>query len=338
MRVVITGGAGFVGSHLCDRLLAEGHHVICFDNFLTGRHSNVAHLRSEPRFELHCQDVTDSVDVDGRVDAVLHFASPASPVDYQSFPLETLRVGALGTLRTLELAEQHGARFVLASTSEVYGDPTVHPQPETYWGNVNPIGPRSMYDEAKRYSEALTTTFRAAKGTNTAIIRIFNTYGPRMRPDDGRAIPTFVTQALSGNPVTVAGDGRQTRSVCYVDDLVEGIVRTLASDVAGPLNIGNPHEMSVLELARLVIDLCGADVPIVFVPRPGDDPMVRQPDIVRARTELGWNPTVDIQSGLLRTISWFRADAVAAASLMTDVPLPRQESAQPARAPQASGG
>ncbi|KPM54930.1 epimerase [Frankia sp. R43] len=338
MRVVITGGAGFVGSHLCDRLLAEGHHVICFDNFLTGRHSNVAHLQSEPRFELRCQDVTDSVDVDGRVDAVLHFASPASPVDYQNFPLETLRVGALGTLRTLELAEKHGARFVLASTSEVYGDPAVHPQPETYWGNVNPIGPRSMYDEAKRYSEALTTAFRTTKGTNTAIIRIFNTYGPRMRQNDGRAIPTFVTQALSGYPVTVAGDGRQTRSVCYVDDLVEGVVRTLASDVAGPLNIGNPHEMSVLELARLVIDLCGADVPIVFVPRPGDDPMVRQPDIARARTDLGWNPTVDIQNGLLRTISWFRAAAVPAASSLTDVPLPRQESAQPARASQTPGG
>lgn len=305
MRVVVTGGAGFLGSHLCERLLADGHEVVCLDNFLTGRPANVEHLLPNPAFRLVRCDVTEFVHVSGPVDALLHFASLASPVDYAEFPLETLKVGGLGTLHLLGLAREKGARFVLASTSEVYGDPLVHPQREDYWGNVNPVGPRSMYDESKRYAEALTVAYRNKHGVNTGIARIFNTYGPRMRENDGRAVPTFVAQSLRGLPVTVAGDGSQTRSVCYVDDLVEGVVRLMRSDVAGPVNIGNPHEMSVLELAQLVVDLCGADVPITFVARPGDDPTVRQPDIRLAREELGWEPRVSVREGLVRTIDWF---------------------------------
>ncbi|WP_018639776.1 UDP-glucuronic acid decarboxylase family protein [Parafrankia elaeagni] len=311
MRVVVAGGAGFLGSHLCDRLLGEGEEVVCVDSFLTGRRSNVEHLLDQPGFDLIEQDVSDQVAVPGAVDAILQFASPASPLDYARYPIETLKAGAHGTLNTLDLARSKGARFLLASTSEVYGDPLVHPQEESYWGHVNPIGPRSMYDEAKRYAEALTTAYRNRHGIDTAIIRIFNTYGPRMRTDDGRAIPAFVSQALRGEPVTVAGDGMQTRSVCYVDDLVEGILRMLRSGLPGPVNLGNPHEMTIIDTARLVVELVGADVPITFVPRPGDDPMVRRPDITRARQQLDWEPTIEVRDGLLRTIEWFAAELAA---------------------------
>ncbi|ABW11112.1 NAD-dependent epimerase/dehydratase [Parafrankia sp. EAN1pec] len=308
MRVVVAGGAGFLGSHLCDRLLLDGEEVVCIDNFLTGRKSNVEHLLDRPGFELLEQDVAERVEVAGTVDAVLEFASPASPLDYARYPIETLKAGAHGTLNTLDLARAKGARFLLASTSEVYGDPLVHPQEESYWGHVNPIGPRSMYDEAKRFAEALTTAYRNRHGLDTAIIRIFNTYGPRMRTDDGRAIPAFVSQALRGEPVTVAGDGMQTRSVCYVDDLVEGIVRMLRSGLPGPVNLGNPHEMTIIDTARLVVELIGSDAPITFVPRPGDDPMVRRPDITLARQQLGWEPVVDVRDGLVRTIEWFASE------------------------------
>ncbi|MEX5632883.1 UDP-glucuronic acid decarboxylase family protein [Parafrankia sp. FMc2] len=311
MRVVVAGGAGFLGSHLCDRLLGEGEEVVCVDSFLTGRRSNVEHLLDQPGFDLIEQDVSEQVTVPGAVDAILQFASPASPLDYARYPIETLKAGAHGTLNTLDLARSKGARFLLASTSEVYGDPLVHPQEESYWGHVNPIGPRSMYDEAKRYAEALTTAYRNRHGIDTAIIRIFNTYGPRMRTDDGRAIPAFVSQALRGEPVTVAGDGMQTRSVCYVDDLVEGILRMLRSGLPGPVNLGNPHEMTIIDTARLVVELVGAEVPITFVPRPGDDPMVRRPDITRARQQLDWEPTIEVRDGLLRTIEWFAAELSA---------------------------
>jgi dTDP-glucose 4,6-dehydratase len=305
LHIVVTGGAGFLGSHLCARLLGDDHEVTCLDNFLTGRPENIDHLLSYPSFRLMDRDVTEFVHVSGRVDAVLHFASPASPVDYYELPVETLKVGSHGTLHTLGLARQKGARFLLASTSEAYGDPKIHPQPETYWGNVNPVGPRSVYDEAKRFAEALTMVYRRKHGVDTGIMRIFNTYGPRMRANDGRAIPTFISQALRGEPITVAGDGSQTRSVCYVDDLVEGIVRLLHSDMAGPVNIGNPHEMSIIDVATLIRDLCGSESPIVFVPRPEDDPSVRQPDITLARERLGWEPKVDVHEGLTRTIEWF---------------------------------
>jgi dTDP-glucose 4,6-dehydratase len=305
-RAIVTGGAGFLGSHLCERLLDEGYEVVCLDNFLTGRPDNVAHLVERPGFRLIRCDVTDYVHVPGPVDAVLHFASPASPIDYLQLPIHTLKVGSIGTLHALGLARDKGARFLLASTSEVYGDPLVHPQPETYWGNVNPVGPRGVYDEAKRFAEALTMAYRSTHGLNTAIVRIFNTFGPRQRPSDGRAIPTFVRQALKGEPLTVAGDGRQTRSICYVDDMVEGIVRMLHSDHPGPMNLGNPHELSILELATWIRDLAGSSSEVVFVPRPEDDPGVRQPDISLAREVLGWEPKVPVEDGLRRTIAWFR--------------------------------
>ncbi|EFC84587.1 UDP-glucuronic acid decarboxylase family protein [Parafrankia sp. EUN1f] len=308
MRVVVAGGAGFLGSHLCDRLLDDGEEVVCVDNYLTGRKNNIEHLLGRPGFELLEQDVSEQMTVPGTVDAILEFASPASPLDYARYPIETLKAGSHGTLHALDLARSKGARFLLASTSEVYGDPLVHPQEESYWGHVNPIGPRSMYDEAKRFAEALTTAYRNRHGIDTAIIRIFNTYGPRMRTDDGRAIPAFVSQALRGEPVTVAGDGMQTRSVCYVDDLVEGIVRMLRSGLPGPVNLGNPHEMSIIDTARLVVELIGADVPIKFIPRPGDDPMVRRPDITLARRQLDWEPVIDVRDGLLRTIEWFASE------------------------------
>jgi dTDP-glucose 4,6-dehydratase len=307
-RVAITGGAGFLGSHLCERLLVDGAEVVCVDNFVTGRPENVKHLLDNPRFTLLDRDVTEYLQVPGPLDAVMHFASPASPVDYYRLPVETLKVGSTGTHNALGLARARGARFLLASTSEAYGDPKVHPQPESYWGNVNPVGPRSMYDEAKRYAEALTMAYRNARGVDTGIVRIFNTYGPRMRADDGRAIPTFIAQALRGEGITVAGDGSQTRSCCYVDDLVDGILRLLWSDLPGPVNIGNPHEMSILDTARLVRDLCGSDAPIRFIPRPVDDPTVRQPDIALARERLGWEPKVDVRDGLARTIAWFAAE------------------------------
>ena len=303
---VVTGGAGFLGSHLAERLIGTGYDVVCLDNFLTGVADNLKDLLESDRFRLCETDVSEHIDLEGPVDAVLHFASPASPVDYLRFPIETLKVGSLGTLNALELARERGARFVLASTSETYGDPKVHPQPETYWGNVNPVGPRAVYDEAKRFGEALTMAYRRTHRVDTAIVRIFNTYGPRMRPQDGRVIPTFINQALRGEPLTVAGDGSQTRSVCYVDDLVEGIVRLLHSEHAGPVNIGNPQELTVLALADIIRDLAGSESPISFVPRPVDDPCVRRPDIGMARSTLDWEPGVDLEDGLLRTIAWFR--------------------------------
>lgn len=306
-RVVITGGAGFLGSHLCERLLDDGCEVVALDNFLTGTPNNVAHLLGRDGFRLLKADVTEYVHVPGAVDQVLHFASPASPIDYLMLPIETLKVGSIGTLHALGLAKEKRARFLLASTSETYGDPQVHPQPETYWGHVNPVGPRGVYDEAKRYAEALTMAYRRSHDVDTAILRIFNTHGPRMRPNDGRAIPAFTSQALTGKPITVAGDGSQTRSIIYVDDLVEGIMRLLRSDLAGPVNIGNPHETSVLHIAETIKRIVGSDSEIVFVPRPTDDPSVRQPDITLARRELGWEPKVQFEEGLTRTVSYFRA-------------------------------
>ena len=305
-RAVVTGGAGFLGSHLCERLLTEGYEVFCLDNFCTGAADNVAHLLRSRQFHLLQANVSEQAPVPGPVDVVLHFASPASPVDYLRLPIETMKVGSLGTLNALELAKEKDARFLLASTSETYGDPQVHPQPEGYWGHVNPVGPRGVYDEAKRFAEALTMAYRRSHAVDTAIVRIFNTYGPRMRPDDGRAIPTFVRQALEEQPITVAGDGLQTRSVCYVDDLVEGITRLLRSEHPGPMNIGNPEELTVLALAERVRDLVGSPSPIVFVPRPEDDPYVRQPDIGLARSVLEWQPRVGLEEGLQQTIRWFR--------------------------------
>jgi dTDP-glucose 4,6-dehydratase len=305
-RAVVTGGAGFLGSHLCEALLDRGDEVVCLDNFLTGSPDNVAHLTPNPRFRLVRSDVTDYLHVGGPVDVVLHFASPASPIDYLNLPIETLKVGSIGTMHALGLAREKQARFVLASTSEVYGDPEVHPQPETYWGNVNPVGPRGVYDEAKRFAEAITLAYRNAHGVDTGIVRIFNTFGPRMRPNDGRAIPNFIRQALRGQPLTVAGDGSQTRSVCYVDDLVVGILALIDSDEPGPVNLGNPHELSMLDLARWVIELAGSSSTIVHVERPVDDPSVRRPDTTLAEAALGWTPEVAIEDGLLRTIEWFR--------------------------------
>ena len=308
-RAVVTGGAGFLGSHLCERLLEEDYEVVCLDNFLTGRPENVAHLIERPAFRLVRADVTDYLHVPGPVNAVLHFASPASPIDYLQLPIETMKVGSIGTLHALGLAKEKGARFLLASTSETYGDPQVHPQPEDYWGHVNPVGPRGVYDEAKRFGEALTMAYHRTHGVDTAIVRIFNTFGPRMRPGDGRAIPTFISQALANEPVTVAGDGSQTRSVCYVDDLVEGIVRLLHSDLPGPVNIGNPHELSMLQLAELIISIAGSSSPVEFIERPEDDPTVRRPDITIARDLLGWEPQRPVEDALKFTVAWFRERA-----------------------------
>jgi dTDP-glucose 4,6-dehydratase len=313
LRAVVTGGAGFLGSHLCARLLRDGWEVLCLDNFVTGDPANVAHLAETGPFRLVRADVTEYVHVSGPVDLVLHFASPASPVDYLRLPIHTMKVGAVGTLHTLGLAREKGARYVLASTSETYGDPQIHPQPESYWGHVNPVGPRGVYDEAKRFAEALTMAYRRTHSVDTGIVRIFNTYGPRMRPDDGRAIPTFIRQALAGEPLTVAGDGSQTRSVCYVDDLVEGILRLAGSRLTGPVNIGNPGELTVLTLAERIRDAVGSRSPIEFIERPEDDPSVRQPDITLARTELGWEPVVPLDDGLKPTIAWIR-DAIGAAA------------------------
>ena len=310
-RAVVTGGAGFLGSHLCERLLAAGTQVECLDNFLTGTPANVAHLMPDPRFRLTRCDVTDFVHLPGPVDLVLHFASPASPIDYLRLPIQTMKVGSIGTLHALGLAKDKGARFVLASTSETYGDPQVHPQPESYWGHVNPVGPRGVYDEAKRFAEALTTAYRTTHDVDTAILRIFNTYGPRMRPNDGRAIPTFISQALAGEPLTVAGDGMQTRSVCYVDDLVRGILAVAGSDMRGPVNVGNPEEMTVLELARRIIDATGSASAIEFVERPQDDPAVRRPDTTLIQSTLGWTPSVPFSEGIDRTIAWFTGQLAA---------------------------
>jgi dTDP-glucose 4,6-dehydratase len=303
-KVVVTGGAGFLGSHLCERLLDEGYEVLCLDNFLTGTPRNIQHLVGRGPFRLLRCDVSDFVHVPGDVGAVLHFASPASPIDYMQLPIHTLKVGSLGTLHLLGLAKEKGARFLLASTSEAYGDPQVHPQPETYWGHVNPVGPRGVYDEAKRFAEAITMAYRRSHGVDTAIVRIFNTFGPRMRPNDGRAIPTFIRQALNDEPITVAGDGTQTRSICYVDDLVDGILRLLHSNLAGPVNIGNPYEVSMLDLANWIRDLTQSRSQITFVPRPQDDPDVRQPHITLARTQLAWEPRVSVEDGLKQTIAW----------------------------------
>ncbi len=326
-RAVITGGAGFLGSHLAERLLDQQIEVVCLDNFVTGSPDNVAHLLGRDGFRLLRTDVTDHISVPGPVDFVLHFASPASPIDYAELPIETLKVGSIGTLHALGLAKDKGARFLLASTSETYGDPLVHPQPESYWGNVNPVGPRACYDEAKRFAEAITTSYRTHHGVDSAIMRIFNTYGPRMRPNDGRAIPNFVRQALAGEPITVAGDGSQTRSVCYVDDLIEGALRLWFSDLTGPVNIGNPHEMTMLEVAQLVREIAGSDSAVTFIERPTDDPSIRRPDITIARTELDWEPEVGVVDGLTRTVGWFRDRDPADAGLWVerpDVPLPRE--------------
>ncbi len=304
-RALVTGGAGFLGSHLCERLLDEGLEVVCMDNLITGAVANVEHLFGRDGFVFVKYDVTNYIDVSGRLDFILHFASPASPIDYLKLPIQTLKVGSLGTHKALGLAKAKGARFLLASTSETYGDPLVHPQPETYWGNVNPVGPRGVYDEAKRFAEAITMAYHRHHGVDTRIVRIFNTYGPRMRAGDGRVVPTFITQSLAGEPLTCFGDGSQTRSFCYVDDLVEGIYRLLLSDEVDPVNIGNPSEMTVLEFAREVIRLTGSSSEIVFTELPVDDPKVRQPDITRARGILGWEPRVPLDSGLEKTIEFF---------------------------------
>ena len=306
MRVLVTGGAGFLGSHLCDRLLAEGHDVVAVDNLLTGNLRNIAHLEKQPRFRFVKHDVTRYIQWEGPLDAVLHFASPASPIDYLELPIQTLKVGSLGSHNALGLALATKARFLLASTSEVYGDPQVHPQPETYWGNVNPIGPRGVYDEAKRFAEAITMAYHRAHAVDTRIVRIFNTYGERMRPRDGRVVPALIGQALAGEPMTVFGDGSQTRSFCYVSDLIDGIYRLLLSSETDPVNIGNPAELTVLEFARTIQKLTGTRSEIVFKPLPVDDPKVRQPDITKAKTTLGWEPKVGLEDGLLRTIEYFR--------------------------------
>jgi dTDP-glucose 4,6-dehydratase len=306
LRAVVTGGAGFLGSHLCDLLLREGWEVLCMDNLVTGSDANVSHLLAHPRFRFARQDVTRYIEVPGPVEAVLHFASPASPPDYLKLPIQTLKVGALGTHNALGLALAKKAKFILASTSECYGDPEVSPQPETYWGRVNPIGPRGVYDEAKRFAEALTMAYHRSKDLDTRIVRIFNTYGPRMRLNDGRALPNFLYQALSGEPITVYGDGKQTRSFCYVTDLLDGIYRLLQSAEHEPVNIGNPHEITILEFAERVRALVGASAPIVFRPLPQDDPKQRCPDINKARRILHWEPKVKLEDGLKLTYEYFR--------------------------------
>ncbi len=311
-RTVVTGAAGFIGSHLSEALLNRGHAVVGVDNLITGDLANIAHLRDQD-FQFIRHDVTQYIDVDGPVDCVLHWASPASPIDYLMLPIQTLKVGALGTHNALGLAKAKKARFVLASTSEVYGDPLEHPQRETYWGNVNPIGPRGVYDEAKRFAEAITLAYHRAHGVDTKIVRIFNTYGPRMRLRDGRAVPAFMSQALRNEDVTVFGDGTQTRSFCYVTDLVDGILRLMESDTHDPVNIGNPHEVTIEQIARTIISLVGSTSRIVYRPLPQDDPKQRQPDITRARTLLGWQPQVDLEEGLAKTVGYFKSKLSAEA-------------------------
>jgi dTDP-glucose 4,6-dehydratase len=310
MRILITGGAGFIGSHLCDYLLGQGHEVIAMDNLSTGSTDNIAHLAGHDQFRFVKHNVTDYIYVEGPLDAVLHLASLPSPVDYLNYPIQTLKVGALGTHKALGLSKAKGARFLLASTSEVYGDPLEHPQSEEYWGNVNPVGPRGVYDESKRFAEALTMAYHRYHGVETRIVRIFNTYGPRMRLDDGRVVPNFIRQALAGEPLTVYDNGMRTRSFCYVSDLVEGMVRCLMSSEVYPVNLGNPQEMTILEFARKVLKITGSDSQIVFVhprdERTQDDPMVRQPDISKAQQVLGWKPAVPLEEGLTKTVDWFR--------------------------------
>jgi dTDP-glucose 4,6-dehydratase len=303
---VVTGGAGFLGSHLCDLLLAKGHRVICMDNLITGNVANIDHLAGNPMFRFIKHDVTEYIYLPGEVNYIFHFASPASPIDYLELPIQTLKVGALGTHKALGLARAKKAVFLLASTSEVYGDPIVHPQKESYWGNVNPVGPRGVYDEAKRFAEAMTMAYHRYHGVDTKIVRIFNTYGPRMRPNDGRAVPAFMLQALSGKPITVFGDGNQTRSFCYVSDLIAGIYALAMSKEAGPVNIGNPEEMTVLQLAKKIVALTGGKSKIVFKPLPVDDPRVRQPDITLARKVLGWRPKLGIDKGLPLVLGYFK--------------------------------
>ena len=311
-RTVVTGAAGFIGSHLCEELLARGHSVVGIDNLVTGDMSNIAHLRDKD-FQFIRHDVTQYIDVDGPVDAVLHWASPASPIDYLELPIQTLKVGSLGTHNALGLAKAKKARFVQASTSEVYGDPLEHPQRETYWGNVNPIGPRGVYDEAKRFAEAITLAYHRTHGVDTKIVRIFNTYGPRMRLRDGRAVPAFMSQALRDEDVTVFGDGTQTRSFCYVSDLVDGILRLLESDAHEPVNIGNPHEVTIEQIARTIISLVGSKSRIVYRPLPQDDPKQRKPDITRAQTILGWQPKIGLEEGLAKTVGYFKSKLEAEA-------------------------
>jgi dTDP-glucose 4,6-dehydratase len=312
-RIVITGAAGFIGSHLSEALLDRGHEVIGIDNLLTGDTANIAHLANRP-FTFIKHDVTNYIYVEGAVDAVLHWANPASPIDYLELPIPTLKVGALGTHKALGLAKAKNARFVLASTSEVYGDPLEHPQKESYWGNVNPIGPRGVYDEAKRFAEAMTVAYRRYHGVDTKIVRIFNTYGPRMRVNDGRAVPAFMSQTLRNEDVTIFGSGEQTRSFCYVSDLVDGIIRLMESDINDPVNIGNPHEMTIEQIARAIIDISGSKSQIVYRPLPEDDPKVRKPDITRARTLLGWEPKVPLEEGLVKTLEYFKTKVQPAGS------------------------
>ena len=314
MRVLITGAAGFLGSHLCDRFLAEGHSVVGLDNFITGNPNNIAHLTGHPKFEFVRHNISTYTYVAGDLDGILHFASPASPIDYLDYPIATLKVGALGTHNALGLAMAKGARFLLASTSEVYGDPLVHPQPESYWGNVNPIGPRGVYDEAKRFAEAMTMAYHRTHGVDTRIVRIFNTYGPRMRPHDGRVVSNFIVQALKGEAITLYGDGTQTRSFCYVEDEVDGIYRLFLNGDSEPTNIGNPNEFTVHQLAEIVLELTGASSPIEFRPLPLDDPKVRRPDISRARARLQWEPKVELREGVTRTIEYFRRLLTASAT------------------------
>lgn len=306
MRVLITGGAGFLASHLTDRFLRDGHSVVAMDNFLTGHADNIAHLANNPSYEFIRHDVSNYISVDGPLGGVLHLASPASPIDYLEHPIPTLKVGSLGTHNALGVAMAKGARFFIASTSEVYGDPLVHPQPESYWGNVNPVGPRGVYDEAKRFAEAMTMAYHRYHGLDTRIVRIFNTYGPRMRPRDGRVVSNFIVQALRGEPITIYGDGSQTRSFCYVDDEVEGLYRLFMHGDSNPTNIGNPVEFTVKQLAELVVELTATSAPIVYHDLPVDDPKVRQPDITKARTQLGWEPKIALREGLVRTIEYFR--------------------------------
>lgn len=305
-RALVTGGAGFLGSHLCERLIAEGMSVVAVDNLVTGKTQNVEHLIGRPDFELVLHDVSKTIEVAGPVDYVLHFASPASPIDYLELPIQTLKVGSLGTHNSLGLAKAKGARYLLASTSETYGDPLVHPQPETYWGNVNPVGPRGVYDEAKRFAEAMTMAYHRYHGVDTKIVRIFNTYGPRMRVNDGRAVPAFMSQALRNEDVTIFGTGSQTRSFTYISDLVDGIIKLALSDQNDPINIGNPREMTIKEIAETIISMTGSKSQLIYKPLPTDDPKQRRPDITRARTLLGWEPKVQLEEGLVRTIEYFR--------------------------------
>ncbi len=305
VRSVVTGGAGFLGSHLCDYLIKENHEVICIDNFITGSKNNIEHLGEEKNFKLIEQDVTQEISIKGKIDFVFHFASPASPIDYVEFPIQTLKVGSLGTHKTLGLAKDKKARYVLASTSEIYGDPLVNPQPETYWGNVNPIGPRGVYDEAKRFGEAMVMAYHRTHSVDTKIVRIFNTYGPRMRINDGRVVPAFICQALQNSPLTVFGSGRQTRSFCYVSDLIHGVFLLASSTLNDPVNLGNPDEMTVMDFARKVIELTGSGSAVVKKELPVDDPKVRRPDISKAARELGWKPLIILEEGLMKTIKWF---------------------------------